>query len=660
MTLFSTRTIQSQLIIYFTVAILVPSVITSIVGVKLIQDQVIDRAESKLLSDLNSAREIYRTNIAQVENTTRLIATRRLIISALAERDTQFLNKELPRLLSREKLDMLTIADPTGLVIARGRNPIRRGDILAGDLFVKRALTTKRIVSGTDIVPAVILELESTQLAAQARMVITPTLKARTPSDTVESSGLMLRAAVPMFDIEQQFVGVLLAGVLLNRNFEIVDKIKNVVHEAEVYKGRDIGTATIFLNDLRVSTNVRNQDGTRAITTLVSDEVRDAVLVRGERYVGEAFVVNSWYLSAYEPIYGIDGAILGILYVGVLKQAFDDILRNTLMTFLGIALLGVTLVIGVAIYLAKRISRPLRRIEDMADRIAGGDYKQEIRVKAPREIERLACSLDKMAKQLESERKELEEWGSKLENKVEERTEEIKKIHSHLFRSEKLASIGKLAAGVAHEINNPLTGILTNSSLMLEDMPADDPRREDVEVIVKETTRCREIVKRLLDFARQSQPHKKLTNINTLIENIVLLVRNQATFRNVEIRRSLTPRIPSIMIDPDQIQQVFVNLVLNAAEAMIAGGKLTIESTISSGGDEIVVRFTDSGPGIPHEISEKIFDPFFTTKEHGTGLGLSISYGIVEQHGGSIEVNSVRGAGSTFTIHLPVNGEPHD
>jgi len=650
----SAKSIQSQLILYFTIAILVPAIITSTVGMKLIYNQIITRAETKTLSDLNSAREIYRNKIMQIESITRLTAARSLIISAVSERNNDFLRKDLEKTLRREKLDILTVVDKNGNVICRGRNPGLSGDNLMGDRFVAHVARSRQIVSGTDIVSRERLLQESPDLAAQALMDVTPTQKAKPRESRQETSGMMLKAAVPIFDDENNFQGVLLGGILLNRNFEIVDKIKEIVHEKEIYKGREIGTATIFQNDLRISTNVKNQDGTRAITTLVSEEVYDAVLNRGERFVGDAFVVNAWYIAAYEPIRDVDNDIIGILYVGVLKQPFDDVLRNTLITFLGIALGGIILIVLVSIQLAKRISRPLKKLEETANKIADGEYRHDFTVRAPSEIEHLALSLSKMAKDLEAEKRELEEWGNTLEKKVQQRTEEIKKIHSQLFRSEKLASLGKLAAGVAHEINNPLTGILTNSSLLLEDLAADDPRREDVEVMVKETIRCREIVKRLLDFAKQSKPLKKLTDINFLIENIILLVRNQTSFRNIRIEKDLAADIPGIQADTDQVQQVFINIILNAAEAMTKGGMLTITSRVSASKDFIEISLRDTGPGIPETVREKIFDPFFTTKEHGTGLGLSISYGIIEQHGGTISVESTPGEGSVFTIELPI------
>lgn len=319
----STKSIQSQLILYFTVAILAPTFIITTVGTKFIYEQIITRAETKTLSDLNSAHEIYRNKISQIENVTRLTSARRLIIEAIINKDRDFLQKDLQKTLKREGLDILTVVDKNGIVICRGRNTNVYGDNLLTDKFIQRTSSKKRIISGTDIIQREELLKESPELAEQVSMKITETPKAKPRKETEKTSGMMLKVAVPVFDQNQNFVGTLLGGILLDRNFEIVDKIKEIVHEKGIYKGYEIGTATIFQNDIRISTNVKNQDGSRAITTLVSDEVYDAVLTRGERFVGEAFVVNAWYISAYEPIRDIDGFIIGILYVGLLKQPFN-------------------------------------------------------------------------------------------------------------------------------------------------------------------------------------------------------------------------------------------------------------------------------------------------------------------------------------------------
>jgi two-component system NtrC family sensor kinase len=648
------KTIQSQLILAFSIAILVPAIVTTYVGMRIISDQTITRAETKTISDLNSAREIYRNKISEIHSVTRLTAVRRLVRTALVSHDHNFLTKDFADILRHEKLDILSITDSRGNVIARGRNPAMYGDNILEDRFIDRVVRTRQPVSGTDLLTRDLLMKASPDLAAQASMQVIPTPKAKQRKDHEETSGMMMASAVPVFDDNDKFLGVLMGGVLINRNFEVVDKIKEIVHEGQIYQGKEIGTATIFQGDLRISTNVKNADGSRALGTLVSSEVYDSVLVEGKRWVGEAFVVNATYITAYEPIRDLNGGIIGMLYVGVLKQPFDDVMQRGIITFLGIALLGVLSIVLVSIFLAKRFSLPLRKLEETSQRISDGEYKHVFTVKGPREIEHLARSLDKMAKQLEQEKRELEEWGTTLERKVSERAEEMKKINAQLFRSEKLASLGKLAAGVAHEINNPLTGILTNSSLLLEDMEKDDPNREDVEVMVKETIRCREIVKRLLDFARQTRPQKRMASINALVDNIILLVRNQTSFRNILIEKDLAADIPDTLVDPDQIQQVFVNIILNAAEAMTKGGTLTIRSMRSSDGESIIITLADTGHGISEEVRERIFDPFYTTKEHGTGLGLSISYGIIEQHGGSISVDSVMGKGSTFTISLPI------
>jgi two-component system NtrC family sensor kinase len=648
------RSIQSQLILSFSIAILVPAIITSYVGMRIISDQIITRAETKAISDLNSAREMYRSRLAEIQSVTRLTATRQSIRAAIAHGDRTFLTRDLEKTLLHERLDILTAVDDRGNVLARGRNPGLYGDNLLSDRFVQHVTTMRGPISGTEIVPQEELVKESTDLAARASMTVVPTPNAKPNGKTKEASGMMLKSAIPILDEKGDFLGTLIGGILLNRNFDIVDKINQVVHEGQVYNGKEIGAVTVFQADLRISTNLKNEDGTRGTGTLVSGDVFDTVLKQGKRSVGEAFVVDGTFITAYEPITDPTNAIIGILGVGVLKQPFDDLLQRTLITFLGIAVLGILLIVVASVFLAERIAAPLRRLQEISRTIAEGDYRHEFKARGPLEIEHLANSLNQMATQLEAEKRELEEWGTTLEKKVQERAEEMKKINAQLFRSEKLASIGKLAAAVAHDINNPLTGILTNSSLLLEDLASDDPRREDVEVMVKETIRCREIVKRLLDFARQTKPQKQLADINALIENIILLVRNQTSFRNIVIEKRLSDSVPNVSVDPDQIQQVFMNIILNGAEAMAKGGTLTIESKLSDNGRTIVISFADTGPGIPESCREKIFDPFYTTKEHGTGLGLSISYGIVEQHGGTMNVESIVGQGSTFTIQLPI------
>jgi two-component system NtrC family sensor kinase len=259
-----------------------------------------------------------------------------------------------------------------------------------------------------------------------------------------------------------------------------------------------------------------------------------------------------------------------------------------------------------------------------------------------------------MIQELARATQELMDWAGNLESKVEDRTTQVRAMQNQLLQAEKLAAIGKLAAGVAHEINNPLTGILTSSSLMLEDVPPDDPRHEELKIIVDETMRCRKIVKGLLDFARQTRPHKQAVDLNQVIADVMNLVGKQAAFRDINVQMDLASDLPAVMVDQDQMRQVVLNAVLNAAEAMPKGGEIRFASRLDPTGKMVQVSIADTGPGIPDDIKDKIFDPFFTTKKTGTGLGLAIAYGIVDRHGGAISIESRPGRGTTVVFRIPV------
>jgi len=231
--------------------------------------------------------------------------------------------------------------------------------------------------------------------------------------------------------------------------------------------------------------------------------------------------------------------------------------------------------------------------------------------------------------------------------------QELEQAQTQLIRTEKLASLGQLAAGVAHEINNPLGTITIYAHLLLKGIDKDDPRREDVELIVNESNRAKEIVQGLLSFARETKLRPGPVNVNDLMEDVLGLVVNQSLFHNIKIRKSLFQGLPTIVADETQLKQVFLNIILNAAQAMEGNGKLSI-TTIPER-KHIKVKIRDTGPGIPPEVVKNIFSPFFTTKEKGTGLGLAISYGIIERHSGKIDVDTELGKGSTFTISLPIS-----
>jgi two-component system NtrC family sensor kinase len=645
-------TIRSRLIRSFSIAILIPSLVSTVVGVRVIQQQIYAQAQAQVNSDLEAASEIWRNHLERLETAIRIHATRMVIYGALARNDPVGLESEMNRVRAAEGLDVLTLLDTSGNVFYRTRNAALVGDSQARDELVSRAIRKRAPISGTVIVSADELGKESSELARQADMEITPTPRAGPPGKERETDGMMFKAAAPVSTADGRFVGILVGGQLINRNYEVVDKIRSIVFKGEEYEGREVGTVTIFQDDVRVSTNVKNEDGTRAITTRASAEVAEDVLHYNRTWRGRAFVVNDWYIAAYKPILDITEKTIGMLYVGTLERPYRDSLWRTLLIFLGITLLGMILVSLIAIRVAERMSRPIHSMAAAARRVAEGDYSHKVEVLSRDETGYLAECFNKMTLELARATQELRQWAESLETKVEERTAQVRAMQSQLIQSEKLAAIGKLAAGVAHEINNPLTGILTNSSLMLQDLGPDDSRRDDLQIIVDETLRCRKIVKGLLDFARQTAPLKQAVNLNQVLEDVLNLVKNQAGFRNISFATQLQEDLPTVMADRDQMRQVVLNIVLNAAEAVPGGGEIRVVSHLDRA-DHICLSISDTGPGIPEAIKSRLFEPFFTTKTTGTGLGLAIAYGIIERHRGTIDIQSSPGQGTTIRLRLP-------
>ena len=657
---FGGATIQGRLVRNFALAILVPALVTAVVGVGMIRQLVFAQAQTQVNSDLEAAKEIYQTSLDRLEDAIRIHATRMVIYGALARGDSVGLAEEMDRIRKAERLDVLTLTDAQGRVFYRSGSVAASPGEPSNDALVAAALRTLEPTAGTEVVAPEVLARESPALARQAALAIASTPRARPTAAAELRSGMMLRAAAPVTTPAGRMLGVLDGGVLLTRNYEIVDKIRRTVFKEEEYKGRPVGTATIFQNDVRVSTNVRQADGTRAIGTQASAEVADAVLGRGDTWRGRAFVVQDWYLSAYAPIRDTAGATIGMLYVGVLEQPFTDSLLRSLLVFLGIAAGGVALVYVVSVRVARRISTPIHELTVAAQRVARGDYSRAVDGGSDDELGYLAHSFNAMTTEVQLAHRALRESADELERKVEVRTAELKRMQAQMIQSEKMVAIGKLAAGVAHEINNPLTGVLTNSSLMLEDMADDHPWREDIQTIVNETLRCRKIVKGLLDFSRQTKPQRTLLDLNQVVEDTLSLVRNQTVFRNTKIVYELDPHLPTVLADADQMRQVVLNIVLNAAEAMVQGGELRLASSADPAAKAVELRISDTGPGIPDEVRARIFEPFFTTKKTGTGLGLAVAYGIVERHHGTIRIDSARGRGTTFTVSVPIGGTAED
>lgn len=655
---FSHFSLRTKLILSFLLIIIFGGLLSLTLGYRLMKNTLIAQAQDKVKHDLDSAWQVFDEELKDIQVIVSLTAAREGLHKNLKHHNQSNLLKNLTRVKEEYGLDVLTLTDPQGIVTIRTTNPGITGDKQSDDEIVRRALERKTAAS-PQIVPREELLKEDKALAQKASMEFIPTPKASPREENKETSGMMLKAAAPVLDETGELLGALYGGILLNRNYEIVDQVKEIVYKDEKYKGQDIGTATIFQNDLRISTNVKNAQGQRAVGTRVSQEVSRAVLEQGKSWVDRAFVVNQWYITAYEPIRNISGEVIGILYVGILEKPYLDTTRRVMFTFTIIAALCVVLLLVILYFSTTRITKPLQKMVVATQHIAKGDLSHKVEVESSDEIGYLADSFNKMTANLRTANDKLIEWGKTLEKKVEERTKELTKMQAHLVQSEKLASLGKLAAGIAHEINNPLGGILIYSHLLLEDTQKDSPYYKNLKKIVKETSRCKDIVKGLLEFARPEEPKMTHIHVNKIADKSLSIVESQALFQNIQIQRNYSSELPKIVGDSAQLQQVFTNIILNAAEAMDGSGTLTISTSKNDSSDSIDVSITDTGHGIKEEDKKSLFEPFFTTKEvgKGTGLGLAISYSIIQKHKGSIKVDSEPGKGSTFTVKLPIKNE---
>jgi len=507
-------------------------------------------------------------------------------------------------------------------------------------------------------------------LADRARVPLIPT-QAAVPTDrSVEDRGMVVHSATPVATRGRE--GVLVGGILLNRNLDFIDTINALVYRDSGAPGARQGTATLFLEDVRVSTNVRLFEGARALGTRVSAAVRRAVLDEGRTWLDSAFVVNDWYISAYRPILDSHGARVGMLYVGFLQAPFDAARRNAYLFVFGAFLGVVALSAPLFLRLARNIFAPLERMTRTMERVEAGDLEARIgRVPARDEIGTVAAHLDSLLDQVQERDRRLRAWNEELNARVEARTAELREANAklestyqQLVMSEKLASIGEITAGVAHEINNPTAVIQGNLDVIRETLGhRAAPVTHELGLIDRQVGRISAIVGKLLQFARPSDfgNFEEEVDLDQVLRDCLVLVDHVLSRAGIEVAISADPDTPLVTINPGELQQVVINLVTNAAQAMGSGGRLTIDTRpmTRKGHAGAALVIGDTGPGIPEGRIAAVFDPFFTTRHgEGTGLGLSVSQTLIGQAGGLITARNRPGSGAEFTVWLPARGGP--
>jgi len=361
-----------------------------------------------------------------------------------------------------------------------------------------------------------------------------------------------------------------------------------------------------------------------------------------------------------------DKKVLGVVDVHLSLGALDQQTASQQALMIWFSAGALLILCGVSVlFVYTVLHRPIHELTAGTQRVAGGDLNYRLAHRSSDELGDLADSFNSMTTELAAARGEITSWAETLEERVRRKTEELERAHKYLVSSEKLAGIGKLAATVAHEVNNPLFGILTYARLCskeLEKPVLTEAGREQtlnqLRIIERESRRCGDIIRNLLTYARQAPRKREKNSVNMLVDRAVALVRHQLQLQNIELEVSLDDVLPEIICDAGQVQQVVLVLLTNAAEATGDGGHLSVCTRADTGADVPGIRLVvgDDGPGIPESVMAQIFEPFFTTKEDKlrTGLGLAVAKSIVEQHGGQIEAQSKPGEGSTFIVHLPL------
>lgn len=520
--------------------------------------------------------------------------------------------------------------------------------------------------SALDLLDAEAMRRIDPALTERARLQLLPTAHAAPDQRHEETRGMFIHAAAPLFDSAGKVRAVLVGGILLNGNLAYVDAINSLVYPAEALPPGSHGTATIFLDDARIATNVRLPGDTRAIGTRVSSAVRRQVLEEGRSWRDRAFVVSDYYVSGYAPLNDSFGQRIGMIYVGFLEAPLRAASRQTLFEALaGFALIGALLVFW-ALHRVRRIMQPVVAMQRAIGAIEGGAPGARAgKVDSADELAQLAGEFDRLLDHLDARQHRLQDHAASLGQKVRARgkelraaSEELHNAQHRLLKSERLAAIGELTAGVAHEINNPLAVIQGNLDVLCEVLgeqraPVDD----EIRLINEQISRIRTIITKLLQFARPGEfaGYAEKVDSSAALLDCLLLARHHLEKNRIAIVRELAATA-SVEINRQELQQVLINLLVNAVQAMPDGGSITLQSADWYAGDALVgVRITvqDSGVGIASADLGRVFDPFFTTKKnHGTGLGLSISQAIVRRYGGDLSVTSAPGEGAAFTVSL--------
>jgi len=631
---------------------------------------------TKVRSDLAVARGYFDQVLIEVGSGTRGVAGSQRLLSAMqpAKNAQQgqtdvALRERLSEARRELRLDFLLLYGNDGQPLGSAEND---GDHAALPMALQPLLPEEHQDSGPR--SARLMRLDTMAIARMAphlmprlHIPLVPTRNAAPDARTTEDRAMVVISLQPVRDLSGQVVALLAGGLLLNQNLDFIDHINRIVYPEGSLPFGSEGTATLFLDDVRITTNVRLFQDQRAIGTRVSQTVRDRVLGQGQTWLDRAFVVNDWYVSAYDPLIDAAGQRIGMLYVGYLEAPFR-LVRLAMLGVMGLIFLAVMAVSAwFSVRWARSIFKPVQQMNQTMQRVEDGENRARVGALPARdELGALAGHLDQLLDVIDEKTHALQCWGEELDHKVAERTRELEMSNAslqlaqqQLVKSEKLAAIGQLTASIAHEINNPIAVMQGNLDLMRETLGEHgQPVQSELRLLDEQVERMRLIVTQLLQYARPTEyaGYVETLDLNRTVDDCLVLVAHLLAQTRIDVQRELHALQP-VGFNRQELQQVIINLLINAIQAMPQGGALRLVTSdwctedSAMRGAELSVQ--DTGSGLAPGVQERLFRPFFTTKNDGNGLGLWISQGLVERYGGSITAaNRSEGSGATFSVRL--------
>jgi len=631
--------LRTKLFKWFAALVLLFGVLSAFVGIRIINERVIEEAQTRVRLNLSSAWALYNCRLSELEIVLKLAASKEVVVD-MAEggkwTDAD-VHSRLEKIRTGFGLDFLDVLAPDGRVMVRTTQPGTTGDFRISDPAVASALkgepmTCMGVMSGSD------LQREGDGLAERAFIELEDTPRARRSIKKEESRGMVMICAAPIRK-GAQIVGAVYGGILINRNNELVDRIRDVVFKNEQYKGTPLGTATIFLNDCRIATTVRQENGNRAIGTRAYKEVADRVLDNGLPWIGDAPVLNNVYITAYEPIKDGLGQVKGMLYVGTLKQPFLDIGHGIILRYIYISVFVLLVSLVLAFIIAGKIARPIHQLVAASNNMTNGDGHKPVTARGTcRETDLLIKAFNEMTARLA------------------EREQKLKALNRSYMET---------LGFVSHELKSPVAAIMNYVYLLREKKLGEltEKQGKAVNAIDRGGTRLIELVKHYLNLSRieNHEVQPVLTKV-MLLDEVIKPLLDSVDLELAANKMTLVNNVgPNVILHADMniVREIFENLVGNAIKYGRQGGKVQLSARSAGAFVEFSVK--NEGEGIPEDKLTEIFQKFTrlsssetVKKQRGTGLGLFITKSIVEAHGGTIRAASRQGEWADFIFTLPV------